>query len=98
MVTPRELVVNGSTSAWTSLTSGVVWWSILAPVQFNVFINDIDGGIECTLRKFADDIKLKDEMLPRGTRTSSRSGHVGISLGLTRLSAATLSEQLPASI
>ena len=51
----QRVAVSGSKSDWTPVVSGVPQGTVLGPVLFKIFINDIVDEVESQIRLFADD-------------------------------------------
>ena len=52
------MVLNGNESNWTSLEAGVPQGSVLGPLLFLIYINDLTDNISSDMRLFADDSSL----------------------------------------
>ena len=54
----QRVVINGQSSDWVHILAGVPQGSILGPLLFLIYINDIVKHIGCSISLFADDTSL----------------------------------------
>jgi len=54
----QRVLVNGEPSSWSEVLSGVPQGSVLGPLYFIIFINDMPEAVHNFIALFADDAKL----------------------------------------
>ena len=64
----QRVVVNDKMSTWADILSGIPQGSVLGPILFVIFINDLPDVVTSTVKIFADDTKLfRNVKSPEGT-------------------------------
>ena len=59
LVGRRQCVcINATLSSWTQVNSGVPQGSVLGPLLFSLYVNELPSLVSSSLVMFADDIKL----------------------------------------
>ena len=54
----QRVLINGSYSEYATIESGVPQGSVLGPLLFLVYINDLEKNIKSNVKFFADDTML----------------------------------------
>ena len=57
-VRKQRVVLNGQLSSWPNIETGVPQGSILGPLLFSIYINDLSDGLTTNVRLLADDVSL----------------------------------------
>ena len=58
MVIEDRVAAEGCFSEWRSVASGVPQGSVLGPLLFVLYINDLEENVGGRISKFADDTKI----------------------------------------
>ena len=54
----QRVCLKGNVSEWVEVIGGVPQGSVLSPLLFLIYINDLDEDIKSLILKFADDTKI----------------------------------------
>lgn len=54
----QRVVISDMESSWRPVASRVPLTSMLGLVLLNIFVSDLDDGVECSLSQFSDNTKL----------------------------------------
>ena len=54
----QRVVVNGKCSDWKNVTPRIPQGSVLGPVLFNIYVNDMPDNLDSFCKIFADDSKI----------------------------------------
>ena len=53
-----KIVINGQNSSWTNVHAGVPQGSILGPLLFLIYINDLSDNLTSNAKLFVDDTSI----------------------------------------
>ena len=87
----QQVVVRGHSSQWTSVSSGVPQGSVLGPVLFIIYINDLPEVVSSSIKIFADDTKIYRNVSPV-------SGHMELQADLEAVASWSAKWQLPFNV
>ena len=67
----QPVVIRETCSEWSPVISGTPQGTILGPILFLIYINDISGCVKSKIRIFADDTKIYGEIKDPITNTAA---------------------------